>query len=313
MKKNKYIILSIIVTLVGILLIILKPTEWWYTYSTICLLISIALFNKAISLSVFLANAQSIMENNTIKISKEFNNIYEQTTTKYQRILKSHRRKNIVSKIFRSSIVNYIGSNLKYSEEGMKVYEAKYKNAFKVHDFENIEFCENYISGKLQDYIFIDAMDMLFMYKNSKDLTPVAGFYGTFAYITLDCKIKDRIDLKFDTGEDEYKYADNAKILTDSIEFEKKFDLYCKDRNFALRIFTIDVIEEILNFLKESEIDFEMTIIGNEIYFRFFSREILRTLNKYPSDKRSLYQYYLILKFIKEITIKINNKIKELE
>jgi hypothetical protein len=151
------------------------------------------------------------------------------------------------------------------------------------------------------------------MYENSKDLTPIAGFYGTFAYITLDWKIKDRIDLKFDTGEDECKYADNTKILTDSVEFEKKFDLYCKDRNFALCIFTIDLIEEILYFLKESEIDFEMTITGNEIYFRFFSREILRTLNKYPSDKITLYQYYLILKFIKEITIKLNNKIKELE
>jgi len=63
------------------------------------------------------------------------------------------------------------------------------------------------------------------MYENSKDLTPIAGFYGTFAYITLDWKIKDRIDLKFDTGEDECKYADNTKILTDSVEFEKKFDL----------------------------------------------------------------------------------------
>lgn len=313
MKENKDIILSIIVTLVGILFIILKPTEWWHPCSVICFLISMSLFSKAISLKVFLANAQSIMENNTLKISEEFNNLYEQISNKYQRILKLYRRKNIVSKIFRSSIANYIDSTLKYNEEGLITYETKYKNAFKVHNFENIKICENHISGRLQDYIFIDIMDMLFMYENSKDLTPIAGFYGTFAYITLDWKIKDRIDLKFDTGEDECKYADNTKILTDSVEFEKKFDLYCKDRNFALCIFTIDLIEEILYFLKESEIDFEMTITGNEIYFRFFSREILRTLNKYPSDKITLYQYYLILKFIKEITIKLNNKIKELE
>ena len=56
----------------------------------------------------------------------------------------------------------------------------------------------------------------------------------------------------------------------DSEEFEKIFDVFSKDKILAMQILTADVMESLIKFKNKYDIDFEIVLMNNNIYLRFF-------------------------------------------
>ena len=87
-----------------------------------------------------------------------------------------------------------------------------------------------------------------------------------------------------------------------------------------MQIFTPKVMENILEFLKNSAINFEIIIKKQKLHFKFYSGPISQPIyfsftNKIrmKMNKRYIYYYYSIFKFIINITEYMSSAIEELD
>ena len=62
-----------------------------------------------------------------------------------------------------------------------------------------------------------------------------------------------------------------VQVQTDSTEFEEYFDVFSFDPIETLRILTADVMQIMVDFRKQKDIKFEVTIKEKKIYIRFFT------------------------------------------
>lgn len=107
----------------------------------------------------------------------------------------------------------------------------------------------------------------------------------------------------------------NLRINLDSQEFEKYFDVYCTDKIIAMQLLTPDVMQLLVNFREEMDMEYELTIKNNCIYIRFLSGEMFEpaVVTKFSLDKNMLYKYYKMLDFSFSLTNKLINLIKDAE
>lgn len=108
---------------------------------------------------------------------------------------------------------------------------------------------------------------------------------------------------------------DNLRVELDSPEFEKVFDVYCSDKIIAMQLLTADIMQLLIEFQEEMNMEYELTIKNNQIYIRFMSGEMFETANviKFSLDKSTLYKYYRMLDFTFTLTDKLIRLIKDTE
>lgn len=100
----------------------------------------------------------------------------------------------------------------------------------------------------------------------------------------------------------------------DSEEFEKYFEIYSEDRIKTMQLLSSDIMQLLIEFHKQYEIDYEIVFRNNTIYMRFFTGAMFEPkIFKNSMDKQLLFIYFYVLKFIVEITKKVNKIIEELE
>lgn len=110
-------------------------------------------------------------------------------------------------------------------------------------------------------------------------------------------------------------YSSFEKISLDSLEFEKYFDVSTSNKIVTMQLLTSDVMQMLVEFREKMGIRYEMAIRDSKIYIRFFSDAMFET----PSykvdalDKNTMYKYYLMLKFIFDISYKLTNLIQNTE
>ena len=76
----------------------------------------------------------------------------------------------------------------------------------------------------------------------------------------------------------------NLKVELDSQEFEKNFNVYCTDKIIALQLLTADIMQLLINFKYEMNMNYEITIKNSNIYIRFFiyiNKFVIRFNKKY--------------------------------
>lgn len=128
-------------------------------------------------------------------------------------------------------------------------------------------------------------------------------FEGIFAKISTQLPTDKMI--KLEINQNSKKYNKN-RIEFENIEFEKNFDIYCEDRQLALMIFTPDTIEMLMDFYKKYELKFEINIIQNDIYIKFFTGEMFEPgVIKEALDENMMFVYYSVLKFILDFTSEV--------
>ena len=136
--------------------------------------------------------------------------------------------------------------------------------------------------------------------------TPTIIFHGLFAKVNLDKTINTTTKIR------KNKLIDmKDRLLMDSGEFEKLFDVYSDEKIETMQILTLDTMQKIIDFTDKTKIIPEFTIKENSIYIRFNTGEIFEAnVLKSALDYEKLKKYFDILNFIEIITEDI---IKNLE
>ncbi len=156
---------------------------------------------------------------------------------------------------------------------------AKYSHGFfdKYDRYHSSGYVEGMLDGKNKlEFAEVLTTSLVEDEKGNKD--EVTSFYGIFE--SLDCNKSvstsiaistDKADkgaiVKFLTMGPEAK----VQVQTDSTEFEEYFDVFSFDPIETLRILTADVMQIMVDFRKQKDIKFEVTIKEKKIYIRFFT------------------------------------------
>ena len=168
-----------------------------------------------------------------------------------------------------------------------------------------------------EEYNDIKVDDIISGYINNDKFIEMADIYVS-KYINYK-RIKKIFKGSFVSIEYKNTYADNFKILDKTqiinqdmvVEYNNKFDKYFSTE-FEIykepsKMLTADLKEFIADFREKYKIKFDISVKENKIYIRFFSGDMWKAnLSKEHIDKMSIYKYYVITKFAKELVEKLN-------
>lgn len=103
---------------------------------------------------------------------------------------------------------------------------------------------------------------------NEKDSDYKVIFQGLFGNIKLLKNIESPIQVILNN---KFRVYNENRVEFENAEFEKKFDVFCKNRQLACEIISPELIEMLMGFYQEYNILFEINIIDDNIYIRFFT------------------------------------------
>ena len=228
-------------------------------------------------------------------------------------------KKEKYTKFYKESIVSKFvtlsNEKLKYRSENIKDVNllAEYNNANFNQKQYNKYYLNNLIEGTVGDDTYLKMCNLNLQYvayaENAKHVENI--FNGMFAYTNIDKNIKSVIKI----NENKIKFAEEKNIVNmDNAEFEKYYDVYSEDKILTMRILTADIMEYLVEFRNKYNLKYEIIIKNNRIYLRFFVGEIFEPrIFKSAIEKEHLYKYYLITKFMIDITAKMNNVLKDID
>jgi len=175
---------------------------------------------------------------------------------------------------------------------------------------------------KSSDYIGIETnnkkinlYNIKLNYKEIVDNKTITNniFSGIYAYVMCNKKIENiRIEKNIQN-----LISREGQVILDNQNFEKYFNIFSRNRMLTMQVLTPQVMEKLLEFIKKNFTNFEIIIKDNKIHFKIYTQIIhppmYVTLTKGNEDnKRYVYYYYSIFKFIIELTQYLSNTIDEL-
>lgn len=100
----------------------------------------------------------------------------------------------------------------------------------------------------------------------------------------------------------------------DHTEFESYFNVYSDNSIITMQILTSDIMEILIDFRKKQGIYFDVVIKDSTIYIRFWTQPMFEPkVAKKSLDKQLLAKEFYVLKFIIEVSKKINKVVQEVE
>lgn len=226
--------------------------------------------------------------------------------SKEQIKLEKEFRENYKNKII-PIFVKLIDNNLKYinkDDSRNEFYKVEYANSqFYPTGFDYF-YADDFIEGEIEKNQSIKICNVYVSRRNSGRL-PNEYFYGNFAYIRMNKLISDEPIVISKNGNSGFLNV----LKMDDREFEDYFDVVAKDKMFAMKILTHSVMETLNNFYKQYEMEFEITLYRDKIYFRFLTNRMFN--QKDLLNKTTLNEEYCKLKFMLDVARKINEIISE--
>ena len=241
-----------------------------------------------------------------------------------------YKRKYI--KVYKDEIIsNFIKGlypNLTYkTTEAYETLGIEARKSYEKANFDgrtfNRFFTDDYIQGNTENDVKFQMCDINVQQvtRSGKHTNVETLFQGMFAY--MDCKktlnTYIRITNKNVGNLDESImnvtggiFKGNDRVETDHAEFEEIFNVYSEDKILTLRLLTTDTMEYLAEFYKK--LKFEIVIKENHIFFRFFTGPMFepKIFGK-SMDKEYLFTCYSALKFMNEITNRLNKLLEEVE
>lgn len=91
--------------------------------------------------------------------------------------------------------------------------------------------------------------------------------------------------------------------------------MYSTNNIVAMQILTSDVMQELIEFKQNNNMEFDVAIRNNNLYLRFSCGEVFEpaALRKGPIEEKSFSEYFEITKFTYELSNKIINVINDVE
>lgn len=217
--------------------------------------------------------------------------------------------------IVKKLIENFYDNVEYYPNKGIPEYI--YKNA-KYNEYYDEFYSEDYIEARVDNTYDIDIAEVrtekIETYEDSDGKAKTREeniFNGLFAKIVLDKSINDKIII----AKNNKLFFDNKRQKMDFNEFEKYFDVASSNKLLAMRILTPDIMLELLNFLNNYNVMFDIIIDDYNIYIRFDCGNMFESSNlkKGALDKDTLNRYYNILELSYNLSHKLINIIKEID
>lgn len=231
------------------------------------------------------------------------------------------KKNNNYSELYKSEVITEFIKNIipdfnylpDFSLESKNKIIEEYTNA----KFDNMEFnrsyTDDYIDGKIHnDDIYICDLVTYYEYVNNKKETCTEKrFSGLFANVKINSSNK-KVDIKILNKENSQIETRNL-VKLDFNEFNDNFIIVSDSNISAFQILTAEVMEILNKQLKENNIKFDISIINNNIYFRFYTLPIFEApINGPAMKKENFYRYYKLLKFVMNFSDNINNIYKNL-
>lgn len=212
-----------------------------------------------------------------------------------QKMIYYYAYKENVIKVF----VKAYDENLEYCTEKI-IPEDIYRMGF--YDSCSTYSSEDIIEGNIDNHEFIMGEVHT---KRKRDNVEEMGtiFHGMFGNVKINNKYNGRIQIRSNEMTLGKLLKDDERIEMDSAEFEKYFDVYADDSIQTMQVLTSDIMEMMIDFIKESDIKFEITITQNNFYIRFKTGSIFEA-NKLKSsvDFDTLKEVFDIINFTFNIT-----------
>ena len=143
---------------------------------------------------------------------------------------------------------------------------------------------------------------------STRPLYKYTVFKGIFAYSEINKSFPSSIKILIN---DPLK---SKKVNMDNYTFEKLFDVISDNQILAMRILTPDVQKYLVDFYQNSELNFEISINEDKIYFRFKGNNIFdKSFLKNPTNLNILYKNYSTLYFIIQLIQNFGETINNLE
>ena len=165
------------------------------------------------------------------------------------------------------------------------------------------------IEGFISDKIYIKLV-YIFAKKRVKNINPQDVFAGVFASTKCDKDIKTYV--KISKNRQKIIEKEN-KVEMNSQEFKKYFYVYSENDVITKQVLTNEMMESLLYFYKKYKLKFEVVFVNNTIYLRFFSGDIFAAPLIGSSINEDLFRTYSVLKFVVEVTKKLNEIMGKIE
>lgn len=224
--------------------------------------------------------------------------------------------RNEYNKLFKENIISALINNfyddLCFNAEAQipsSVYnEARYT------EYYNRYTSEDYFKGKIENKYEIEMAEVKTekeeTHRDSKGRTRVekyVKFHGLFAKIKMDKSIQTSLQIRGN-----FQTSIN-RVKMDSQEFEKYFDVASDNKIITMQILTHDVMEMLISFLRDNNMQFDINIYGDRLYVRFATGDIFEavSLKEGRFDKTVLKKYYDVLEFTYVIARKMIEVIED--
>ena len=207
-------------------------------------------------------------------------------------------------------------------------YDRMSSTSYKEAEFEKFDLyhSEDLMTGRLKNNCSF-SMGEVSTKREIKDLSESSNyrtlFNGIFSKIKTPKPFKASLYLRKDVKEKNMlnraftkkQPFEKLRVELDSQEFENLFDVYCSDKIIAMQLLTADIMQLLIDFHEEMNMEYEITIKNNYIYIRFFSGKMFEAANiqKFSLDKDTLYRYYRMLDFTFSLTDKLVKLINDTE
>ena len=227
---------------------------------------------------------------------------------------KNYNKYNIEYKnIIINKLMNNFYNNVEYfpnKEMPEYIYQnAKYNEYY--DEYESEDYMEAYINEKysIQMAEILTQEEEKYTDSDGDEHTRmVTKFNGLFAKIIMHKSINGELRIAQNIS----IYSKN-KLEMDSSEFEKYFDVETSDKIKGMQILTADVMEELIAFQNNTNIEYDIFIKDNELYLRFHCGEMFEVgrLKDGPLDEKLLKKYFYMLNFTYNLSNKLIDVINE--
>ena len=223
-------------------------------------------------------------------------------STKKQKRLRSLYKNTVIK-----TIINNFYDNVEYfpnrqmPEHIYKQVNYEYYNRYKSDDYIKAQIDKKYNFEMAE--ILTEEEETHTNSKGETETRIIEKFHGLFLKVEIDKSINSELKIV----ENGKMFLNKNRLKMDSSEFEQYFDVQASNKIIGMQLLTADIMEELVNFERETKIKYDIYIKNNEIYLRFHTGSMFEMKNKKDEviNKDVTYKYFNILNFTYSVTKKI--------
>ena len=220
---------------------------------------------------------------------------------------KQAKYNGIFKQIVIKKLIENFYDNAEYSPT--KGILKKTYNEPKYNEKYDVFYSDDYIKSKINDKYDMEMAEVRTIEQYTDDdgnTRSSVKFHGIFAKIVIDKSINNELRIEKNGS----NIFSKNKLKMDSSEFEKYFDVSTTNKIIGMQLLTADVMEELVNFQKKTNMQYDIVIKNNNIYLRFHSGIMFepQSLKKGSIDEKTIKKYFYMLNF----TYNLSNKMIKL-